>query len=91
MWQVLAVPPPYGLGLQEHLKTIRAMMLAEPRMTEQETLAAAVACYATSRTVQCVRFAEADTRDPQIIIRLFLSEGLRGGRAKKKIRHQVTR
>ena len=83
-WSVLQQRPPYGLGLNRSRRTIEAMLLAETGLTDEERMAIAIGCYAVSRTVQCLRHRPASLRAAPIM-RLYVSDGLRGSKARGRI------
>ena len=83
-WSVLQQRPPYGLGLNLSRRTLEAMLLTDAGLADEERMAIAIGCYAVSRTVQCLRHRQASLRAAPIM-RLYISDGLRGSKARVRI------
>ena len=84
IWPTLQKQIPYGLGLDPRHKSLQSMLLAEKGLSDEECMAIAIAGYAISRTIQCVK-NHGSPCDADVICRMFLVEGLRGSKARGRL------
>ena len=84
VWAVLQRKPPQGLGLNRFRRTLKSMLLAEGTLTHTERMAIAIASYGISRTVHCLR-SNPEVLQAVPILKLHLTEGLRGSKARRVI------
>ena len=74
-WTAILRWRPGGTGLDESLKSLQAMLLAQKGLENTQKAMIAVAVYAIARTVQTMR-TKKDIQKPEYLVGLFLNEGM---------------